>query len=79
MPDAILEHLPKQEAGNDPVVDPIVRYAQLKSEYGIPYSRQHLTVLENQNKFPKRERFGPRFSGWRQSKILQYLAKRGWE
>jgi len=32
----------------------IIRYAQLKPELGIPYSRVHIDRLESEGKWPKR-------------------------
>ena len=44
---------------------------------GIDYSRQHLWLLERQNKFPKRVTLGPRSVYWDEAEIDAYLdAKR---
>jgi predicted DNA-binding transcriptional regulator AlpA len=58
--------------------DPFVRYHQL-APMGIPYSRQHLTLLEGRGEFPKRVKLSARVVAWRLSEIRDWMAKRGRE
>jgi prophage regulatory protein len=52
----------------------ILRYAQLKPEKDIPWSRPHLDRLEKKEEFPRRVRLGPGTIGWLESEIDQWLA-----
>jgi predicted DNA-binding transcriptional regulator AlpA len=56
--------------------DRFVSYDQLKP-LGIPYSRQHLTVLEDQGQFPRRYRLSARTVGWKFSELRTWMATRG--
>jgi prophage regulatory protein len=76
MPDAILSDDQLELPGTG--YDPFVRYHQLKP-MGIPYSRQHLTVLEAEGRFPKRVKLSERVVAWRLSEIRDWMAKRGRE
>jgi prophage regulatory protein len=58
--------------------DRFVRYNELK-DYGIPFSRQHLTSLEEQGRFPKRVKLSERVVAWRLSDLRDWMAKRGRE
>jgi hypothetical protein len=65
MPDVIIddeldEIIDDQQLELDGIgYDPFIRYHQLK-RLGIPYSRQHLSLLESRAKFPKRVRLSER-------------------
>ena len=56
----------------------ILRYPQLKSEKGIPYSREHIRRTENAGKFPKRVNLSEAggFHGWLETEIDDYLNRR---
>jgi predicted DNA-binding transcriptional regulator AlpA len=58
--------------------DRFVRYHELK-DYGIPFSRQHLSNLEEQGRFPPRVKLSPRIIAWRLSELKDWMAKRGRE
>jgi predicted DNA-binding transcriptional regulator AlpA len=55
----------------------IIRYAQLKPELGIPYSRVHIDRLESEGKWPKRFKLseGGAFVGWWRHEIVEHLSK----
>jgi predicted DNA-binding transcriptional regulator AlpA len=56
----------------------IIRYAQLKSELGIPYSRTHIDRLEAESKWPRRFKLseGSNYFGWWRREIVDHLARR---
>jgi prophage regulatory protein len=56
----------------------IIRYAELRTEKGIPFSRAHLLRLEAAGKFPQRVRYaeGGEFFGWLESEIDDHIAER---
>ena len=56
--------------------DPMLRYPALRSA-GVPFSRQHIAVLEARGEFPRRVRLSERVIAWRRSEILEWLASRG--
>jgi predicted DNA-binding transcriptional regulator AlpA len=55
-----------------------VRYPELKP-LGIPFSRQHLTTLEAEGRFPRRVKLSERVIAWRFSEILEWMNTRGRE
>jgi predicted DNA-binding transcriptional regulator AlpA len=55
-----------------------VRYHQLRT-MGIPFSRQHLNLLESRGEFPKRVKLSARVIAWRLSEIREWMAKRNRE
>lgn len=52
----------------------IVRYSELKTRYGIPWSRMHIDRLEKNGKFPKRVRLGPGTVGWVEAEISGFVS-----
>lgn len=54
----------------------IVRFPELKSNYGIPYTRMHIDRLEKAKQFPQRVRLGPGCVGWVADEVADWLAKR---
>jgi predicted DNA-binding transcriptional regulator AlpA len=52
-----------------------VRYPELK-DHGVPYSRQHLDVLEERGDFPARIRLSPRMVVWRLSEVRSWIASK---
>jgi predicted DNA-binding transcriptional regulator AlpA len=58
--------------------DPFVRYHQLKP-MGIPFSRQHLNLLESRGEFPKRVKLSARVIAWKLSELRAWMAQRGRE
>jgi prophage regulatory protein len=55
--------------------DRFLRYPELKP-LGIPYSRQHLTVLESRGEFPQRVNLSERVVAWRLSDLKEWMASR---
>jgi predicted DNA-binding transcriptional regulator AlpA len=55
----------------------IIRYAELKPELGVPYSRTHVDRLEAAGKWPKRFKLseGGAFVGWWRHEIVEHLTK----
>jgi predicted DNA-binding transcriptional regulator AlpA len=56
----------------------LIRYPELKTQKGIPYSREHVRRLEVEGLFPKRGRLvdGSNYYGWIEAEIDAYLARR---
>ena len=54
----------------------IVVFRELKSRFGIPWSRMHIDRLEKAGKFPKRVQLAPNSVGWVENEILAWLAER---
>ncbi len=54
----------------------ILKFDELKSRKGIPYSRVHIGRLEAQGNFPSRVHLGPGRVGWVESEIDSWLAER---
>jgi predicted DNA-binding transcriptional regulator AlpA len=73
MPDTIIDDRQLELSGIG--YDAFIRYHQL-AQLGIPYSRQHLTVLEDRGEFPKRVKLSARVIAWRLSEIRNWMAKR---
>jgi prophage regulatory protein len=53
-----------------------LRFPELKSEKGIPYSRMHIDRLEKADNFPKRVRLGPMTVAWVEAEIDAHLASK---
>ena len=55
----------------------IIRYAQLKPELGIPYSRTHIDRLEAEGKWPRRFKLseGSSYFGWWRREMVEHFAK----
>jgi hypothetical protein len=52
----------------------LVRFRQLKPDYGIDYSRQHLNRLEAEGKWPQRVRYGGgNFFAWWSDELEAHL------
>jgi predicted DNA-binding transcriptional regulator AlpA len=73
MPDAVIDERRLELDGIG--ADRFVRYDQLR-HLGIPYSRQHLTVLEERGDFPARVRLSERVVAWRLSDLKAWMAAR---
>ena len=54
----------------------LVKYSELKSVYGITFSRRHLARLEHEKKFPKRVQLGVNRVGWVETEIDEWLAEK---
>lgn len=52
-----------------------VIFPELKSRYGIPWSRMHVDRLEKRGAFPRRVQLGPNSVAWLESEILAWLAE----
>jgi predicted DNA-binding transcriptional regulator AlpA len=61
----------------DETDDRIIRYGQLKTELGIPYSRTHMDRLEAEGRWPKRFKLseGSNYFGWWRREIVGHLSK----
>jgi len=56
--------------------DRIVIYPQLRSDFGIRYSRQHLARLEKSGGFPQRIQESANRVGWLESELSQWIGSR---
>jgi len=54
----------------------VLRYPDLKSHKGIPYSRVHIGRLEATGRFPRRVKLGPGATVWIESEIDEWLSER---
>jgi prophage regulatory protein len=52
----------------------ILRYPDLQSKKGIPWSRMHIDRLEKVGKFPKRVHIGANTIGWIEDEIDAMIA-----
>lgn len=52
----------------------LIDFKDLKVTRGIPFSRTHLSRLENEGKFPKRVSLGANRVGWVLAEIDEWLA-----
>ena len=52
----------------------VLTFPQLKSEKGIPWSRQHIGRLARAGRFPKGRKLGPNTKVWDEPEIDTYLA-----
>lgn len=53
-----------------------VRFARLKPDFGIDYSRMHIDRLEKAGRFPKRVQLGPNSVAWLEDEIIAWQAER---
>ena len=53
-----------------------VTYERLEPDYGIPYSRVHLSRLERSRKFPKRVHLGENRIAWFDDELAEFQASR---
>jgi prophage regulatory protein len=53
-----------------------LRYPQLKTEKGVPFTRQYLGRLEKADKFPHHIRLGGNTVAWLEHEIDQWLDER---
>jgi prophage regulatory protein len=53
-----------------------LRFGELKTEKGIPYSRMHIDRLEKAGKFPKRVHLGPMTVAWVEDEIDALAAEK---
>jgi prophage regulatory protein len=51
-----------------------LRFPELKSEKGIPYSRMHIDRLEKADNFPKRVRLSSMTVAWVEEEVDAHLA-----
>jgi prophage regulatory protein len=56
-----------------------IRYEQLKSDKGIPFSRVHVDRLEKAGSFPQRVRLGKNTVAWREDEIDAWSVARSAE
>jgi prophage regulatory protein len=68
----------KQHELSRAAYDRFVRYRDLK-DLGIPFSRQHLDVLEDLGRFPRRVKLSDRIVAWRLSELQAWMDERGRE
>lgn len=54
----------------------ILKFPELESRKGIPYSRVHIGRLEAQGDFPRRVPLGPARVGWVEEEVDAWLAAR---
>ncbi len=52
----------------------LLRFSDLKSEKGVPWSRMHLDRLEKVGKFPQRVRLSASTVAWVETEIDAFLA-----
>ena len=52
----------------------LLRYADLKSEKGIPYTRMHINRLEKAGQFPKRVHLSSMTVAWVEGEIDSHIA-----
>ena len=57
----------------------LLSWKQLKEEFGISFSREHLWRLEAAGKFPRRIYLSPQKVAWFENEILAWLAERAAE
>jgi prophage regulatory protein len=53
-----------------------LRFSQLKSEKGIPWSRMHVDRLEKERKFPKRVQLGESTVVWVEAEVDAFVAEK---
>ena len=54
----------------------IIRFPELKADYGIPYTRVHIDRLEKAKQFPARVRLGPACVGWVANEVADWVTER---
>lgn len=57
-------------------VDRLIAYRELKSVFGVPYSRMHLWRLERASLFPKRIYLSANRTCWRTSEIIAWIEQK---
>jgi len=57
----------------------LVRFPQLKSEFGIDWSRMHVDRLEKVGRFPKRVHLGPNTVAWFDDELIALVEQRAAE
>jgi len=57
----------------------LVRYPELKTEFGIPWSRMHVDRQEKAGRFPKRVHIGANTVAWFADEIAEMLEAAGAE
>lgn len=57
----------------------LVRFPQLKSEFGITWCRMHLDRLEKAGRFPRRIRIGGNSIAWFEDEIAGFIEARAAE
>jgi predicted DNA-binding transcriptional regulator AlpA len=55
---------------------PLLTYPELKSKKGISYSRQHISRLEKEGKFPRRIQISPSRIGWYEHEIDAWVIEK---
>jgi predicted DNA-binding transcriptional regulator AlpA len=61
---------------NDNVIgSKLLRFAELKSVKGIPFTRRHIARLEDDGDFPVRVKIGQHCIGWVESEIDAHVAE----
>lgn len=53
-----------------------VRFGDLKSLFGIPWSRMHVDREEKAGRFPKRVQLGPNSVAWLEDEVIAWQAER---
>ena len=57
----------------------LVRFPQLKPEFGIPWSRMHVDREEKAGRFPKRVHLGPNTVAWFDDELIALVEQRAAE
>jgi prophage regulatory protein len=57
----------------------LVRYPQLKTEFGIDWSRMHIDRMEKAGRFPKRVHLGPNTVAWFDDELIALVEQRAAE
>jgi predicted DNA-binding transcriptional regulator AlpA len=69
---AVDEQSPARDDGEP---SPLLRYHELAGE-GVPFSRQHLQVLEERGEFPRRVRLSANVIAWDRAEVRAWRASR---
>jgi predicted DNA-binding transcriptional regulator AlpA len=54
----------------------LLRFDELKSVKGIPFTRRHISRLEDNGEFPVRVKIGQHNVGWVELEIDQHIAEK---
>jgi predicted DNA-binding transcriptional regulator AlpA len=65
----------EQDPARDSSASVLLRYHQLADE-GVPFSRQHLGVLEERGEFPKRIRLSANTIAWDRAEVRAWRTSR---
>ena len=57
-------------------IDRLVVFKELKSMFGVPYSKMHLSRLEREGKFPRRSHLSPNRAVWNAKEISEWVGDR---